>query len=61
MKLKAQVLLLSAAMILGFLGMSEALSFRQANEFFTQHEMRIRQGGESEGSSGGGTGVGTQR
>ena len=48
MKLKTQVLFVSAAMILAFFGVSEVLSYQQATEFFTQHEMRIQQGGERE-------------
>jgi methyl-accepting chemotaxis protein len=48
MKLKTQVLLASALTILVFFGVSEVLSYRQAAEFFAQHEMRIRQEGENQ-------------
>ena len=47
-KLKTQVLFVSGAVMLAFFGVSEVLSYHQATEFFTQHEMRIQQGGESQ-------------
>ena len=39
---------MSASTIVVFFGVSEVLSYQQAAEFFTQHEMRIQQGGENE-------------
>jgi HAMP domain-containing protein len=48
MKLKTQVLLVSASTIVVFFGISEVLSYQQAAEFLAQHEMRMQQGGENE-------------
>ena len=48
MKLKTQVLLVSASTIVAFFGVSEVLSYQQAAEFFAQHQRLIQQGGESE-------------
>ena len=48
MKLKTEVLLASALTIVVCFGVSEVLGYHQAAEFFTEHEMRIQQGGENE-------------
>ncbi len=48
MKLKTQVLLVGASAVVVCFCVSEVLTYRQAAEFFTEHERRIQQGGESE-------------
>jgi methyl-accepting chemotaxis protein len=48
MKLKTQVLLGSAWMMLVFFGVAEVLSYQHAADFFTHHEMRLQQRGENE-------------
>lgn len=46
MKLQTRLLLMGASTIVVCFGAFEVLSYRQAAEFFTQHEMRMQNGGE---------------
>ena len=48
MQLKTEVVLVSALTIVVFFGASEILAYQQAAEFFTRHEMRIQQVGETD-------------
>jgi methyl-accepting chemotaxis protein len=48
MQLKTELLLIVALTSLVFFGGSAVVAYWQATEFFTQHEMRIQQGGEKD-------------